>query len=519
MKSHKFGHFNSDGTEFVVTDPNTPRAFDNFLWNDAIFSNVQQTGVGYADYQVGDKEAIQLMTGVGRICDFDVFGRDHLMSRLIYIRDNETGEYWNVNWEPVGRKPESYTCTHGLGYSTIASTTDSIANSFRIFVPTGSDPVELWTLDTKNNSSRKRKLSVFVYTQFQFKFKWGFDSYGDMIFRSSVFSKDLNSIVAKKNPHRRPHDFLTGFLTADVPVAGFDGTRNAFVGLYNTLQNPQAVINGKCTNTPGSCDATIGALQFDLELNPGESKQINLILGATNSEAGVAAFRDKYFGQFESHLQALKKNKAAMIARNQVQTPDEHFNRTANAWVKQATLYGATWCRWGWNGYRDIVQHGFGVTTFEPQRTRSILLEALRYQYKSGLALRGWNPVDEKAYSDSALWLVFTLIAYLKETGDLALLDETVPFYDGGSATVREHIDQALNFLESNKGQHGPDQVRGLERLADGRRQGRTRRVGVAVRSVRRSHAADGGPGRAPEGHRQETGLPGPLRSNQEGNQ
>jgi cellobiose phosphorylase len=109
MKSHKFGHFNSDGTEFVVTDPNTPRAFDNFLWNDAIFSNVQQTGVGYADYQVGDKEAIQLMTGVGRICDFDVFGRDHLMSRLIYIRDNETGEYWNVNWEPVGRKPESYT--------------------------------------------------------------------------------------------------------------------------------------------------------------------------------------------------------------------------------------------------------------------------------------------------------------------------------------------------------------------------------------------------------------------------
>jgi len=455
MSQHPYGHFNEDGTEFVVTDPKTPRAFDNFLWNDAVFSNVQQTGVGYFDYQVGKNEAIQLLTGVGLICDFDVFGRDHLMSRLVYVRDNDSGEFWNVNWEPVQRKPDAYECVHGLGYSVITSSTAGIESRFRIFVPPGNDPVELWTLTVTNRSAKPRKLSLFAYNQIQFKFKWGFDSYGDMFYRSSLFSKEHNAIVAEKHPYRRPHNFLTAFLTADQPIVAFDGTRDAFVGLYNTLQNPDAVVRGRCSNTPGSSDATIAAAQFELELAPGETKEINLILGATDAAANIPSFRQKYFGKYETHFAELKKAKAALVAQNHAQTPDAHFNRMLNGWIKQATLYGATWCRWGWNGYRDIVQHGFGVVTFEPKRTRAILLEALRYQFKTGLALRGWNPVDEKPYSDSALWLVFTLVAYLKETDDLALLDEVVPYHDGGEATVRQHIDQALDFLEKNKGAHG----------------------------------------------------------------
>lgn len=449
------GHFNQEGMEFVVTNPKTPRPYDNFLWNDAIFSNVQQTGVGYCDYQIGGDEAIQLLTGVGRICDFDVFGRDHLMSRLFYIRDRESGEFWNVNGEPVWRKMDSFECRHGLGYSIITSVTNDVEASLRIFVPPGSDPVELWTLTLTNRSARSRRLSVFGYNQFQFKFKWGFDSYGDMIFRSSLFSKEHNAVVATKHPHRRPHDHLTGFLTADAPIVAFDGTRDAFVGLYNTLQNPEALIRGYCSNTPGSADATIAAAQFDIVLQSGESKEINLILGATDSEADIGALRKKYLGCFGEVFADLRSSKAEMVRNNQVCTPDVHFDQMLNVWIKQATSFGATWCRWGWNGYRDIVQHGYGVVTFAPQRTRAILIEALRHQFSSGLALRGWNPVDEKPYSDSALWLVFTLISYLKETGDLALMDEVVPFYDGGSATVRQHIDQALDFIENNKGTHG----------------------------------------------------------------
>lgn len=143
------------------------------------------------------------------------------------------------------------------------------------------------------------------------------------------------------------------------------------------------------------------------------------------------------------------------MAKAAAKTPDAQFDRLMNYGVKQAALFGARWCRWGWNGYRDIVQQGMGVVSMEPERTKTILLEAFRHQYAGGLALRGWNPVDEKPYSDSALWLVFTLTSYLKKTGDLAFLESIVPFYDGGRATVAEHIGRALDFLEGNKGRHG----------------------------------------------------------------
>ena len=452
---YRYGYFNEDGSEFIITDPRTPRAFDNFLWNDAVFSNVSQTGTGYFDYQYDGKEAIQLFTGVGRICDFDVFGRDHLMSRLIYIRDNDTGEYWNVNWEPVKKEYESYECRQGMGYMIISSKTCGISSEFRIFVPSGKDPVELWTLKTRNETDKKRNLSIFVYNQFQFKFKWGFDSYGDMIYRTSWFNRDLNAVFANKHPYTRPHDYLTGFITSDEPIVAFDGTRDAFVGLYNTLNEPEAVIRGYCSNTPGSADATIGALQFNITLEPDENKEISIILGATDSEEKIADFRKKYLNNFEYYFNQLKEEKKALTMRNRIKTPDEHFNRILNNWVKQAALFGATWCRWGYNGFRDIVQHGFGVSALKPERTREILLEAFRYQYRSGLAIRGWNPIDEKPYSDSALWLVFTLTEYIKETGDTEILNEEVPYYDGGSGTVFEHIDRALDFLEYNKGSHG----------------------------------------------------------------
>lgn len=452
-----YGHFNEDGSEFIVTDPATPRAFDNFLWNDAIFSNLQQTGVGYADYQVGEGEAVQLLTGVGRICDFDVFGRDGLMSRLVYLRDDASGEFWTVNWEPVRRTPQDFACVHGLGYSILRNTTAGIAAELRVFVPPGRDPVELWTLTLRNAGRRRRDLSVFVYNQFQFRFKWGFESYGDMIFRNALFSRRANAVLASKHPHRRPHGFLTGFITADRRACGWDGSRDAFVGTYGSVAEPQAVVAGRCSGTPGSADATIGALQFRLRLPPGREARTELILGASDGEAGVRALRRRWLrrGASDRAFAGLRAASRRWSGLNRVRTPDPHLDRLLNHWIKQETRYGATWCRWGWNGYRDIVQHGYGVSSFEPARTRAILLQALRHQYRSGMALRGWNPVDTKPYSDSALWLVFTLTAYLKETGDTALLDVEVPFHDGGSASVLGHIDAALGFLEANKGAHG----------------------------------------------------------------
>ncbi|MDX2429999.1 MAG: hypothetical protein QNK35_03635 [Bacteroides sp.] len=451
---HKYGYFNEEGTEFTITDPKTPRAFDNFLWNDSLFSAVHQTGVGYFDYQVGKLEAVKLLTGIGRICDFDVFGREGLMSRLIYVRDNNTGEFWNVNWEPVKKAFDSFECTHGLGYTNIRSLTSKIQSGFRIFVPKGSDPLELWTLSFENKDLAQRDLSIFVYNQFIFTYKWGFNSYGDMLFRSSWFNEELNAMMAKKQPHVSPHDYQTAFMTASEPIVGYDGSRDFFVGTYNALNEPEAVIRGKCSNSSGSSDSTIGVTQFDIKLAPGQEHKIQMILGVTDQEDKVEKIKEKYLDHVEDYFEILKKENASFLSHNTYTTPDPHLNRMLNTWIKHQTSYGARWCRWGWMGYRDIVQHGYGVSSFNPTRTREILLEALKHQNANGMALRGWNPVDEKAYSDSALWLVFSLTSYLKETGDMDFLGKLVEYYDQGCDTVLAHVEQALDFLEQNKGEH-----------------------------------------------------------------
>lgn len=453
---YTYGHFNETGSEFVVTDPATPRAFDNFIWNDSVFANVWQTGVGCFDYQIGQREAVQLYTGNGRVCDFDIFGRDTLMNRLVYIRDNEQGSFWNLNWEPVCAPYTRFACTHGLGYSRIESETQGIFSSMRIFVPAGSDPVELWTLRFRNNFPKRRRLSVFAYTQMQFRYKWGFDSYGDMLFRSSYFDPEQNAVVASKHPYVRPHEYLTACLTSDEPIVRWDGTREGFTGLYSTLKEPRAAAEGHCSNTPGSSDATVAAAQYDFDLEPGGEKEISIVVAVVKNGEGIARYREKYLGHFEEYFAALAAEKERMCKRFTVDTPDPHLNRMLNYWIKEQASFGAAWCRWGWNGYRDIVQHGFGVSSIDPARTRAILLEALGYQYPDGPALRGWNPVDTKPYSDSALWLAFILVHYLRETADASILEEQVPFYQSEtSASVAEHIDRAMDFLETHKGAHG----------------------------------------------------------------
>lgn len=451
MKNKTYGYFNKDGSEYIITDPKTPRPFDNFIWNDSLFANVQQTGTGYTDYQIDDFELTKLSTGIGRICDFDVFGRDSFMNRLIYIKDNDTGEFWNVGWEPVKKACESYECRHGIGYSVIANVTDGIKAVFRLFVPIGKDPVELWTLTVE--SETQRNLSIFVYSQISFKYMWGFNSYGDMLYRDSFFSPEHNMMVFTKHPMVSPHEFQTGFMAADKEVAGFDGSKDSFVGMYNTLNEPEAVVDGKCRSSIGSSDATISALQFDLpELNGNET--INIVFGVADTKENAAKLKNKYLSNIKASFEALKLEKQEMFEHNKVISPDHTFNFMLNRWNKQQALFGAQWCRWGWMGYRDIVQHGMGVSNFRSDLSRNIIITALEHQYSGGLALRGWNPDDTKEYSDSALWMVFTLTSYLKETGDIDLLAEDVPFYDKGTASVLEHIDRALDFLEANKGIH-----------------------------------------------------------------
>ena len=257
-----------------------------------------------------------------------------------------------------------------------------------------------------------------------------------------------------KHPFIVPHNYLTAFMSADYKISGSEGCQNVFVGEYGTIASPQVVREGVSRNSIGSANATICSLRFDVELEAGCEQTINLMLGAGDCEDVSLALTDKYLKNQDKYFEQTKKYYHDLYSKNHITTSDEHLDRLINFWGKHATNFGATWCRWGYNGYRDIVQHGFGVVSFKNERTKEILREAIKNQYASGMAVRGWNPVDTKAYSDSALWLEFTLTAYLRETCDIDFLSEVVPFRDEGEATVFGHMDRALDFLESNKGVH-----------------------------------------------------------------
>ena len=448
---NNYGYFNNDGTEFVITNPKTPRDFDNYLFNDAIYAEVQQTGVGYTMYQIDGKETT-VLSNMHRDVYYE---RDSIMNRLIYVRDNDTGEFWNLNWEPVKKETDYFRCRHGIGYTILESKVNGIEASLRIFVPTGKDPVELWTVDIKNVSGKARNLSVFTYYEFQFFFQWGFDAYGHLIYMHSYYDKDNNILVCEKHPEKKPHNYLTGFMASDVQADGFDGSKDKFIGRYNKLNEPQCVIDGKCSNTEGTNEFISCVLQHNVELDDGCSKQINTVLGVSDTLENAVTLKNKYLGNFETALAELKEAKQKMFETLTVNTPDDHFNRLTNMWIKQQILYGSIWTRWGARGYRDIVQHAFGITDVYPEITKSVILKALNYQYQSGAALRCWNPLDMKEYSDSALWLIFTLTNYIKETGDLTILDIDMPFYDGGSASVIEHMERATDYIHGNMGVHG----------------------------------------------------------------
>ena len=159
-------------------------------------------------------------------------------------------------------KPTRFRARHGLGYTILENTTDGVAASFRVFVPAGDEPAEYWTL--RLAPERARDLTVFVYEQISFKYMWGFNSYGDMFYRNSRLDAKRNMAIFTKHPFVTPHPWQTGYLAADQKIDGFDGSKDFFVGTYNQLNEPEAVVKGRCTGSVGSSDATIAALQFDL---------------------------------------------------------------------------------------------------------------------------------------------------------------------------------------------------------------------------------------------------------------
>ncbi len=442
--------FTPDGAGCVIHDPETPRYWYNYLWNELGYcAQISQTGHGRS-YYLNEK------------ADMCMLNRD--AARFVYLRDERSGSCWNIGAGPLNERVESYRCIHAIGHSLLKSEKDGIHAEWRLFVPTG-ETAECWTLRIENRSDRAKMLSVFPLVSFSLD---GFSHprYYEM-YRSieTGFDEKLNGIYCRSAHPFAPHKRYNGYLASSEPVFAWDGDLTAFCGSLNTrtetdaassalYQRPKRLIEAEnCTNSEGALFIPGAVLQHTLSLLPGERKEIRLVFGVAESLTEAQRIAAQYTDA-ERQTQELKNAEAnyhEKYASLSVNTPDDKLNAILNLWIKKQVDF----CIVGKKGVRDNLQIAVALLNYRPEKAKAEILECLRHQFRDGHAVLTWYPYDDTRYSDQPFWIVWAVCELLKETGDRTILGELVAWQDGGEATVLEHAKAAVSRLLGDRGRNG----------------------------------------------------------------
>lgn len=476
----RYGYFDDAAKEYVITRPDTPAPWTNYLGTTNYGAIITNNAGGYSFYKSGAQ---------GRFLRFRPLGiPDAQPGRYFYLRDRVSGDYWSASWQPVGKDLKQYrsTCRFGTGYAIITSDYDGIRTETTYFVPRG-QTFEYWLLSVTNTGKRPRKLSVFTYVEFSSEWR----VYHDMVnmqysqhivkatYRNGIIGHHLLGNVAPDPEHFENHDQCrrTFLALAGAPVSGFETKREAFIGPYRTYANPLVVERGRCTNSLAYGDNMCGTLQVDLDIAPGASTELVVMLGIGDAAAEGRAIK-RLFGtpaRARAELEALKAYWHSHLAALHTRTPDKAFNSMINVWNAYNALITFTWSRAAslvyqgerdGLGYRDTVQDCVGAAALMPEQVGERLKLMLTGQTCNGGALPivkpfahrpGHEPAPpEHAYrSDDCLWLFFAVPEYAKETGQIEFFDTVLPYADHGEATVLQHLKQALLFNLERRGAHG----------------------------------------------------------------
>jgi len=461
----QYGHLSADGREYIITDPNTPRPWFNYLFNRIYHALVSQTGGGFSYYK--DPKT-------NRILRYDHVHNDR-PGRYLFIRDNDKKSFWSANWQPLCEKLDGYKCVHGLGYTVISAQNDGLASDITYFVAQN-DPVEFQIIKLKNNSLDTRRLSLFPFVEFV-----SGDIELETIYRNIIclyneadYDSSLNCILARKHRfHFRQQDVGMTFLYMEGKNNGFECNKEKFFGRYSSVQSPQMVKEGKLSNCGVIGEDMVGVFEKDVVLKPGEEIEFCIVLGYELTVENVKNLIGKYktLQAVKTELKNVKNYFNEAVERITVKTPDENFNLMTNIWGKYQ-LYAITCWRGtsqyhggeGGLGYRDTAQDIEGLLSVQMDLAMEKLEKILYWQYNSGHAVSGFSYVegswDKDAdgltmKSDVAVWLPYTVISYIKETGDTDFLKKVYPFHNGGEATVYEHILRAVRFLYKERGSYG----------------------------------------------------------------
>ena len=471
----KFGYFDDASKEYVITRPDTPLPWINYLGNEGFFSLISNTCGGYSFYR--DAKLRRITRFRYNNVPTDDGGR------CFYVRDGETA--WSPAFLPMKTPLDSYRCRHGLGYSVFEGEKEGLAASLTCFVPLGAD-CELSRITLTNKSSTAKEVQLFSVREWCL---W------NTVDDASNFQRNFNigeveiegSVIYHKTEYRERRDHYA-FYAVNAPIDGFESDRDTFLGQFNGWDFPVVVKNGKCQNSVASGWAPIACLQNCMSLQPGESRSFIYQLGYIENEEdkkfiapGVInkekayALMERYLSDaaFDAALRELAAYWDKLLSRFTVASSEEKLDRMVNIWNQYQCMVtfnmsrSASYYESGMGrgmGFRDSCQDLLGFVHLIPERARERIIDIASIQFEDGSTYHQYQPLDKRGnadagsgFNDDPLWLVACTAAYLRETGDASVLSVPTPFNNtpGSEQPLMEHLRRSVNYTFTHRGPHG----------------------------------------------------------------
>ncbi|SHK48185.1 N,N'-diacetylchitobiose phosphorylase [Anaerocolumna jejuensis DSM 15929] len=478
----RYGYFDNGNREYVIEKLDLPTSWTNYLGVKDLCAVVNHTAGGYMFYKTPEYHRITRFRANSIPMDRP--------GHYVYLRDDKTGDYFSISWQPVGKPltEASYTCRHGLSYTKYQCEYQGIKAEQKLFIPL-EDSVEIWDVTIENTGKEEKDISVFSYLEFSYhhidmdnrnfqmsNYAAG-SSYEDGIIEHDLFYEEYG------------YQYFTSNFIPD----GFDCLRDKFIGLYRTESNPLAVERGYCEGSFEKGGNHCGSLHKKLKLKPGEKARIIFLLGEGDREAG-RAMRKKYSDTdtVDKAFQELAGYWEEKREKLQIKTPNEGMNTLINIWTLYQAEINVMFSRFAsfievggrtGLGYRDTAQDAMTVPHSNPAKCRQRLVELLRGLVSEGYGLHLFQPEwfdpdntakpfksptvipapnkkdmihgIEDACSDDALWLVSSVVEFVKETGEYEFLKQEITYADGGSGSVYEHMKKILDFSHKQIGASG----------------------------------------------------------------
>ena len=469
-----FGFFDDRNREYVITTPKTPLPWINYLGCNDFFSLISNTCGGYSFYK--DAKLLRLTRYRYNNVPADTNGK------YFYLKDGDT--IWNPGWQPSKTPLDFYECRHGIGYSRFLSSKNGLSASVLTFVPMN-DSCEISQIKLTNESGAEKNITLFSYVEWCL---WNADD--DMKnFQRNLSTGEVElsgSAIFHKTEYRERRNHYAVY-SVNTDIDGFDTDRDAFLGAYRGADCPQAVENGACTNSIANGWSPIASHQVQLTLSPGETKSLVFVLGyiENNTEDkwesyGIINKKPAFemIGKYqtdadvESAFAQLNNYWKSLLSNYTIQSANDKVNCMVNIWNQYQCMVtfnmsrSASYYESGIGrgmGFRDSCQDLLGFVHLIPERARERIIDIASTQFPDGSAYHQYQPLTKKGnsdigsgFNDDPLWLIAGTSAYVRETGDTAILAESVPFNNDTSlaAPLMEHLKRSFDYIVNHKGPH-----------------------------------------------------------------